>query len=238
MNKSIVTYFRDFIGNKNVLPFLTNIASNYLSGDSSNKDMTNVLYGLLIVQYYQSKDQFELDLNSLELISFDANSSVFKDIQKSMLRVNLCGNNLVKCPHFGGDWKMLTKLDLSNNNFGAVEKDLFTLPAIRELKLGHNNLKMLPRDLTFSPTLMVLALNNNQLTSLPKELEKSSINNINLKQNKFENVPQCLCNMKWLKILDLSFNKNILEFPLEFGKLSLEIMLILNGMQRNVSATV
>ena len=231
--------FRSFIVNRKIMTFLINITCNYISGKPSNQTLTKVLNSFLQVKGNQGKINTqgkinELDLRGLGLTSFDLDppgSSAFDDFRNSVHRLDLSENNLLECQAFFGKWEVLSHLNLSGNGLTTVKKSLFKLPAIYELKLGDNKLRALPKGIVFSPTLLVLHLDNNQLVELPKELEKSSIRSIYLQYNEFESVPTCLCNMNWLTQLNLSHNKKIFEFPLEFGRVNPDINLNLEGME-------
>ena len=247
-----------FIENEKTISYLINITCCYISKNSPNSELeqqareqelnsersvflqlTDILYILMKLKIiHPSNNPSEFCLEGLGLTSFNPSNLRLKDIKKSVKKLDLQNNTLMSYPDFGGaksDWENLTRLNLSGNGLSAVDKSLFKslfdLPVIYELKRGNNNLKTLPKDLTFSLTLMVLWLDNNQLTNLPKGLEKSSISSLNLEHNKFESVPPFLCDMEWLENLNLSYNEKILEFPLKFGRLPLDIVLKLEGMQ-------
>ena len=177
--------------------------------------------------------QMNLVFQKLTLTSFDPGNEHFQEIRSQIKEINLSSNNITDCPVFFGasvsKWQSLTCLDLSRNNLKAVDKTVFMLPVINKLKLGGNKLHKLPvLDLDterYSPTLIELYLENNKLTSLPSSLSRSSIKYLSLQGNQFESVPSFLCNMDWLKYLNLSHNPKILELPVEFGKLNPKITL-------------
>ena len=113
----------------------------------------------------------------------------------------------------------MVKLDLQYNELSVISSCVLELRSLVDLNLSNNKLVSLPELSEWSSQLTVLDLSHNRLTTIPGEPLAPSIRTLNLADNDFRTVPQCVCHFITLRSLDLSDNKNILSLPPQMGKL-------------------
>lgn len=210
-------------------------------------NMDGIVIQLLKLQHKSGKN--EIDLDSLSLPRLE--QIWLKEINNNKVEVLYLSNNKLKyLPKFTvGEaspmesnivrglrsrrlFENLTKLDVSRNKLHAVPPELFNLEYLRILDLSYNNIRRLPDDTVWSEKLHSLYLQHNQLNWLPKSIATSSIATLDLSYNKFENLPECVCNMLMLSHLTLNGNKGILTFPNEMGRMKLDIWMELEEMDQ------
>ncbi|XP_047180949.1 receptor-like protein 1 [Vigna umbellata] len=186
-------------------------------------------------------EELYLDGNSLSgsIDSFSITSLATMDLSNNHLVGNL--------PSVMGNFSRLTELSLSNNNLGgSISTRFVELNALEYLDISGNNFSgFLPSfansfvkfvhmsnnrftglsKSTFSrSSLMILDLSYNRITSkiqdMILDLENSSLNILILKGNNFSgHIPQHVCQLKELFILDLSSNNLSGLLPSCLGKM-------------------
>ena len=125
----------------------------------------------------------------------------------------------------------VVNLDLQFNELTTIPNCILELPSLVDLNLSSNRLTILPDLPEWSSQLTVLDLSHNRLTTIQGEPLAPSIRTLNLADNDFGTVPQCVCSFATLRSLDLSDNKNILSLPPQMGKLKELTALKLKGLK-------
>ena len=126
---------------------------------------------------------------------------------------------------------IIVKLDLQYNELTTIPHNILELPNLTELNLSSNKLKELPKIPKWTSTLTVLDLSHNKLTEIPGNPIAPCIHTLNLADNEFHTVPQCVCSFVTLQSLDLSDNKDILSLPAQMGSLRELTNLNLRGLK-------
>ncbi|WVY97585.1 hypothetical protein V8G54_029736 [Vigna mungo] len=189
-------------------------------------------------------EQLYLDRNSLS-------GSIDSFSTPSLVALDLSNNHLVgNLPSVMGNFSWLRVLSLSNNNLGgSISTRFVELNALQYLDISGNNFYgLLPSFVNSSvefihmsnnrftglskstfknSSLMILDLSYNRITSqiqdMILDLKDSSLNILILKGNNFSgHVPQHVCQLKELFILDLSSNNLSGLLPSCLGKMSFE----------------
>ena len=135
-------------------------------------------------------------------------------------------------PDMGSYLKQCTKLNLRCNAIHTIPKCLLELPSINTLDLSHNNLVDIPDIPKWSLSLSVLDLSNNHLSNLPDSVVAPTLEDLNISDNEFCTVPQCVCAFAGLAALNIANNSKIRSLPLELGWLKNLLNLNLNGLNR------
>jgi len=134
--------------------------------------------------------------------------------------LNLSCNGLTSLPpEIGSYLKQCTKLNLQQNKLSKIPHCLLELPSIRELNLSHNEIVEIPDVPEWSETLLELDLSFNQLRSLPDSAVAVNLKSLNINNNQFYSVPQCVCSFISLTSLNLAKNSKIRVLPTELGRL-------------------
>ncbi|CAJ1803242.1 unnamed protein product [Sphenostylis stenocarpa] len=178
--------------------------------------------------------------------------SIYRFSAASLMALDISNNHLVgKLPSVIGNLSKLVVLSLSNNDLGGpistrfVElEDLayldisqnnfsgllpsFANPFLRFIHMSNNMFTGLSKSTFNSSSLVILDLSYNKITSNIQdtilELEKSPLHILILKGNHFSgHIPQQLCQLKELFILDLSCNNFSGLVPNCLGKMPFEI---------------
>ena len=145
----------------------------------------------------------QVDWSKLKLKILD--SSWMYSIAPWVVSLKLVNNHLRKLPREMFSASQLRRLDLSQNLLESVPADLFALPNLEYLSLGHNRLKDILETRNWTQSLLSLDLSENLLTTLPQGIQYSCIEILNLSKNQFTLVPKCLCRIRTLTSLDLSY---------------------------------
>ncbi|XP_014523886.2 LRR receptor-like serine/threonine-protein kinase GSO2 [Vigna radiata var. radiata] len=189
-------------------------------------------------------EELYLDRNSLSgsIDSFSTTSLVALDLSNNHFVGNL--------PSVMGNFSTLAMLSLSNNNLGGSISTRFVelnkleyldisgnnffgfLPcfansSVKFIHMSNNRFSGLSKSTFKSSSLMILDLSYNRITSqiqdMILDLKDSSLNILILKGNNFSgHIPQHVCQLKELFILDLSSNNLSGLLPSCLGKMSFE----------------
>ena len=126
----------------------------------------------------------------------------------------------------------MVELDLQSNGLADIPCSILELPRLVNLNLSNNCLTSLP-DLPPKWSSERADLDNSyiRITNTPGKPFAPSILTLNLADNDFHVVPQCICHMHTLMSLDLSNNKNITSLPLKMGNLRELKTLSLSGLK-------
>lgn len=147
--------------------------------------------------------------------------------------INLTNNNLESLPKIQKESK-LTSLNISQNSFDYFPEitqfkklsllniswnnilDISDITALDLTKLNANNigLRTLPANIWDMKNLQEFSLDNNKLTDLPKDFDKlTAITNLSLSSNDLK-WPISLSQCPNMKTLNVSNNKDMLDFPI------------------------
>ena len=147
-------------------------------------------------------------------------------------RLRLARNGFKSLPNEMGLYlRQVVKLDLQFNDLMTIPRNILELPNLTELNLSTNKLTDLPEIPEWASTLAVLDLSHNKLSEIPGNPIAQSIRTLNLADNEFRTVPQCVCSFVTLQTLDLSDNKDILSLPAQMGRLKELSHLHLKGLK-------
>ena len=158
-----------------------------------------------------------------------------KNLPRQMVikQLNLSQNQLSTLPiSIASHLRKCTKLDLQKNKMTNILPIILELPMIKELNLSRNKISKLP-NVSWSASLIQLNLSYNELKSLPDKATEQcaeSMNVLRLEHNQLRKVPKCVCFLRNLNTLDLSYNPDILVLPVDLGRLKELKQLILNGL--------
>ena len=147
--------------------------------------------------------QKRVDWSKLKLTLL--HSSWMYSIAPWVVSLKLVNNHLRKLPNELFQAMQLRRLDLSQNLLETVQADIFALPNLEYLCLAHNRLREIPDTTNWTPSLLTLDLSENHLTTLPAGIQYSAVEILNLSKNQFTTVPKCLCRIRTLTSLDLSY---------------------------------
>ena len=171
--------------------------------------------------------------SSLNLTELDI--KWIKNLPRQMVikQLDLSQNQLSTLPiSIASHLRKCTKLDLHHNNMTNISLFILQLPLLKDLNLSHNKISELP-NMSWSASLIQLNLSYNELKSLPDKATKQcaeSMKVLRLEHNQLRRVPKCVCFLRNLNVLDLSYNPEILVLPVDLGRLKELKQLTLNGL--------
>ena len=102
--------------------------------------------------------------------------------------------------------KQCIKLDLQRNKLREIPSSLLKLPSLNELNLSRNELVNIPDVPKWSTSLVVLDLSYNHLSNLPNSVVAPNLRNLNISNNYFYAVPECVCSFNGLTTLNIANN--------------------------------
>ena len=147
-------------------------------------------------------------------------------------KLRLARNEFTSLPlEMGSYLKHCTELDLQWNKIREIPQCLLELPNINELNLSHNDLIDIPDVLEWPASLSALDLSYNRLSDLPNSAVAPTLQNLNISNNQFRTVPQCVCSFVSLTTLNISKNSRIQYLPFELGRLKNLLNLNLDGLK-------
>ena len=143
----------------------------------------------------------------------------------------LACNNFTYLPPTMGNWlRQCTMLNLQSNKLSKFPHCLLQLLSLNELNLSHNSIIEIPYVPVWSASLFTLDLSYNCLRSLPKAVVAPNLKNLNISNNQFYAIPHCVGSFVGLTTLNIAHNPNILDLPLELGRLTNLTTLNLDGL--------
>ena len=146
-------------------------------------------------------------------------------------KLQLARNDFQSLPSQMGNYlKRVTKINLQFNLLKEIPRCLLELPCIEDLNLSYNKLQEIPEVHEWATTLAVLDLSHNELQSLPQYCEAPNLKRLSISHNKFRQVPKCICSFTNLITLELGHNADILNLPVEMGRLQNLTTLDLEGL--------
>lgn len=160
--------------------------------------------------------QKRVDWSKLKLTIL--HSSWVYSIAPWVVSLKLVNNHLRRLPNDLFQAMQLRRLDLSQNLLETVQSEIFSLPNLEYLCLAHNRLGEIPGTTNWTPSLLTLDLSENLLISLPTGIQCSAIEILNLSKNQFSTIPKCLCRIRTLTSLDISYMP-ITSWPKEMENL-------------------
>ena len=146
--------------------------------------------------------------------------------------VSFAFNKLKQVPSEVTKFQNIMKLQLASNELASVPSEILELPALEDLDLSFNLISSLPETLLgkFSPNIASVNVSHNRLNSLPPYLALGSIRHLDISHNLFSTVPECVCSMKQLESVNLSYNIEISHIPYRLGSLKHLKALMLDGL--------
>jgi len=154
---------------------------------------------------------------------FDIDSEWFpRDINelKILTKLELTDENLIELPKEIGHLTSLIELELGSNKLTELPKEIGNLTSLRNLDLSRNKLTELPKEIGHLISLTEFDLNENQLIQLPKEIGNlTSLTELGLNQNQLTQLPKEIGNLTSLTELNLSINQ-LIALPKEIGNLT------------------
>ena len=146
-------------------------------------------------------------------------------------KLQLARNDFQSLPSQMGNYlKRVTKINLQFNLLKEIPRCLLELPCIEDLNLSYNKLQEIPEVHEWATTLAVLDLSHNELQSLPQYCDAPNLKRLSISHNKFCQVPKCICSFTNLITLELCHNADILNLPVEMGRLQNLTTLDLEGL--------
>ena len=130
----------------------------------------------------------------------------------------------------GNYLKQCVKLELQWNKLLEIPQNVLELPSLKQLNLSHNGLLNIPDIPKWSDSLEILDLSYNCLSNLPETVVATTLQNLNISNNQFNNVPCCVCSFINLTTLSIANNPKIVALPLELGRLKHLLNLNLDGL--------
>jgi hypothetical protein len=144
----------------------------------------------------------------------DFSSSNLKDLPESVAKLNflvkldLTDNDLGAITPSLSSKKSLLSLDLSGNKISTVSANIGELSELRELFLNKNSISSLPVEFGKLTHLKVLTFRQNRLTELPRSIAQlTNIETLDLAFNQLTTLPLEIANLKKLKTLTLVGNE-------------------------------
>ncbi len=173
----------------------------------TDRDLT--LLSCQVFTYFTGLE--ELSLIKTKLFEVPATLSHCKNLSKLTL-----SNNFIRLlPPAFSQLTGLVEVELEGNELFSFPGVLCDLPRVRYLGVGKNKLSELPDELEAMKELRLLNLADNQFCAIPSVIEKSSVQVVDLKRNKIDNVENWHA-LRHLIGLNLSGN-TIPELPKEIG---------------------
>ncbi|KAH0475185.1 MAG: hypothetical protein KVP17_004951 [Porospora cf. gigantea B] len=154
-----------------------------------------------------------MNLNLVELIISENNMrhvSARIGNLANLQTLNLSDNELRSLPSLAG-MDSLRTLILRNNKISELPP-LGYLPSLRTVILSENRLRSFPR--FEAPALRKISLTSNRLTTFPFGVEFAHVVELRLHKNRIQNIPQEVCSMASLSLIDLGHNPLVDESSL------------------------
>lgn len=104
---------------------------------------------------------------------------------KHITSIKLAGQHLTALPPELLQRTNLLKLDLSDNDFATIPKEISSFKRLRVLKIAKNHLKQIHAGILHLKHLKTLDVSYNQIRALPKQLSQSAIENLIIAHNQF-----------------------------------------------------
>eukprot|EP00742_Colponemidia_sp_Colp-10_P010981 GILJ01012129.1.p1 GENE.GILJ01012129.1~~GILJ01012129.1.p1 ORF type:complete len:710 (+),score=124.52 GILJ01012129.1:74-2203(+) len=220
--------------------------SLFLLANLKKLDTSHNLLQSLPPSFSSCTSLVELNLqgNALREIPFDVGQ--LRALESLNLRQNqLQGlpDSLCLCEH-------LRRLSLASNQLTSLPQHIGNLSRLEELDIGQNKLQLLPDSVELLQNLVQLDARENQfrifyiipaskvldslilsfngLIAVDNLHHAPNLSVLDLKNNKIENFPQSILDLKALKTLDLS-NNDLSDLPAELGLVKSLVRLTLDG---------
>eukprot|EP00117_Sycon_ciliatum_P014172 scpid4828/ scgid5452/ Leucine-rich repeat serine/threonine-protein kinase 1 len=172
-----------------------------------------------------NRDNGNVDWHGLALRHIDP---MWLQAIKWAKRLFLASNGLTKMPTQVIKCTGLQRLDLCRNALQAIPQEVVQLPMLRNLNLSRNQLRELP-ECSWTSSMAILDVSANELNLLPRGIQQTQMLSLNIRNNRFVEVPETICNLTPLQNLNISHNPKILVLPNIMGRLSNLMDLKLSG---------
>ena len=107
---------------------------------------------------------------------------------KHITSIKLAGQHLTALPPELLQCTNLLKLDLSDNDFATIPKEISSFKRLRVLKIAKNHLKQIHAGILHLKHLKTLDVRYNQILALPKQLSQSAIENLIIAHNQISSI--------------------------------------------------
>lgn len=127
------------------------------------------------------QDPCLLDLSGQKL------KSITSEVARLPLeKIDLSNNEFKEIPRELKNIPMLSYLNLSNNKINRFARDIQDLQSIKTLNLSHNRIERFPQEANFPPTLTTLDLSYNDLREIPKISNLKNLKKLIITGNRIE----------------------------------------------------
>nr|XP_054764681.1 leucine-rich repeat-containing protein 40-like [Lytechinus pictus] len=173
------------------------------------------------------------DLNHLE--NLDVSNNQLRDLPESIgsLRklksLNASENQLLLVPSTIGNLKGVRMLELSSNRLTSLPEEMGYMSSLEQLHIKFNKITSLP-PFTKCKDLKELHAGNNNISELSVELLQSlsSLNVLDLRDNKITTIPEDMIKVTTLTRLNIA-NNNVSSLPYKLGNLTSLRAMVLDG---------
>jgi Leucine-rich repeat (LRR) protein len=186
-----------------------------------------------------SSASFKANISASRLIDLkrlDLEGNRMKDVPEGVLQLpkleTLClSNNVIKLIPRGivKLSSVLVELELNKNFLQTLPEEIGSLKNLRSLHVAHNVLRELPEAIGTLPLLTTLWLEHNRLATLPDTFALPALEDLNLHDNRFPEVPKCVLQHATLQWLSVGKNKLKELNPLLFEMPSLRVLHLQNN---------
>lgn len=137
---------------------------------------------------------------------------------RSLKSLTLEDNKITVVPPDIRNLSLLQKLNLKKNLLESLPSEISELSFLTEIDLSRNKYFDLPKELFLCQSLKRLNLESNLIKNISQVDSSSTLESLNLRSNKLEEIPQSINKLKRLFSLDLSHNA-LNTLPSEIGQL-------------------
>ena len=125
---------------------------------------------------------------------------------RSLIKVDLSFNSLLKIPGDLFKLNYIKELNLEHNHINYIQHQLSSLTNLEKLDLSNNEITILPNSLFKLTKLKVLLINYNKIKLIPVEIGlMKNLEKINLYNNQINELPTTLCKIAKLKNIEFEW---------------------------------
>jgi len=162
-------------------------------------------------KFKNKKSNLEPTINELMQLNLTASfgpRGIIFEYSPNDTYVNKVNKNLDYLPHVVPRLKKLEILNLSQNKFVEIPKQIFRITTLRELRFSTNQITYLPKEIYKLKNLEVLDLSNNNISNVPIQICKlKNLRLLDLSNNNLTSIPKEIIKLQNLRILDLQNNR-------------------------------
>lgn len=128
----------------------------------------------------KDKDACLIDLSGKKLANIN---EILKSLPPQIEKLDLSNNNFIEIPKELRNHPTLSYLNLSNNKIDQIDKSISALGSVKTLNLSHNRIDRFPDDFILPPQITTLDLSYNSIHSLPLNISSPSLKTLILTGN-------------------------------------------------------